>query len=80
MKLLRQIFIFPILIYQVTISPYLASGCRFQPSCSVYAKEAIMKYGVVKGFLLIGSRLLSCHPYGKSGYDPVPIKNEIVNK
>ena len=74
MKLLRQIYVLPILIYQVIIAPYLTPSCRFQPSCSAYAKEAIMKYGIIKGTLLMSTRLLSCHPYGKSGYDPVPLE------
>jgi len=46
-------------------------GCRFQPTCSRYAKEAVVKYGIFKGSLLGLKRILRCHPFGKSGYDPV---------
>jgi len=47
-------------------------GCRFQPSCSQYAREALEKYGVVKGGLLSVKRILRCHPFGNSGFDPIP--------
>ncbi len=60
-------------VYQIFIAPYLMMPCcRFEPSCSVYAKEAIIKYGVWKGGWLTMKRLLRCVPCGKSGYDPVP--------
>ena len=47
-------------------------GCRFTPTCSQYTKEAVTKYGVVKGLLLGSKRIARCHPWGNSGYDPVP--------
>lgn len=75
MWLIRKIFILPIVLYQVVLGPYLTPACRFQPSCSVYAKEAILKHGVIKGIYLTIRRLLRCHPFGKSGYDPVPQEN-----
>lgn len=63
---------FLIRIYQYVFSPLLGTCCRFAPSCSHYAAEAVEKHGAWKGFLLTVRRLLSCHPLGKSGYDPVP--------
>jgi len=70
--LLGWIFIGLIKIYQLTISPYLMPSCRYTPSCSVYGAEAIKKHGPFKGGWLTIKRLLSCNPWGGSGYDPVP--------
>ena len=67
-----QLFILIIRIYQRAISPLFPSTCRFTPSCSAYGIEALRKYGAVKGGWLTLKRILSCHPFGKSGYDPVP--------
>lgn len=72
MRFLRKLFILPIWIYQIILSPYLAHACRFQPTCSSYAKDAIIKHGILQGSWLAAKRLLSCHPWGRSGYDPVP--------
>lgn len=58
--------------YQVCISPYTPSACRFTPTCSQYALEAVRKYGPFKGGWLAFRRILRCHPGGGSGYDPVP--------
>ena len=58
--------------YKRYISPTLPSACRFTPTCSVYAAEAIEKYGAGRGSWLAARRLLRCHPWGGSGYDPVP--------
>jgi uncharacterized protein len=58
--------------YQVGISPFLPPACRFEPSCSAYGVEAITKHGALKGSWLTARRLLRCHPWGGSGYDPVP--------
>ena len=58
--------------YQLGISPYLAPRCRYQPTCSQYALEAIRKHGAIKGGYLAGKRICRCHPWGGSGYDPVP--------
>ena len=57
--------------YKFLISPFLGTNCRFLPSCSDYACEAITKKGVIKGGVLAIKRLTKCHPWGKSGYDPV---------
>ena len=76
MSNLRQIFAWPALkllrFYKVCISPYLGNHCRYTPTCSQYAYEAISKYGILKGGWLALKRLLRCHPWGGSGYDPVP--------
>ncbi|MFK7954403.1 MAG: membrane protein insertion efficiency factor YidD [Ekhidna sp.] len=71
-RILKKILIFPILIYQYVISPMFPSTCRYMPTCSEYTKEAIKKYGAWKGFLLGIRRIGRCHPWGGSGYDPVP--------
>ena len=57
--------------YKFLISPFLGTNCRFLPSCSDYAYEAITSKGVIKGGVLAIKRLTKCHPWGKSGYDPV---------
>jgi len=58
--------------YQRFISPLLGSNCRFQPTCSCYANEAIERFGVIKGGWLAGKRILKCHPLNEGGDDPVP--------
>ena len=60
--------------YQLTISPYTPSSCRYEPSCSQYTIEALKKRGVIVGLWLSLKRIFSCHPWGGSGYDPVPNK------
>ena len=71
-QLLAQLLILPILFYQRCISPLTPPSCRFTPTCSQYAIEALRKYGPFKGSWLALRRLLRCHPWGGSGYDPVP--------
>lgn len=58
--------------YQLIISPMIGQRCRFQPTCSSYALEAIEKHGTIKGGYLGIKRILRCHPWGSGGYDPVP--------
>ncbi|MBQ0124583.1 MAG: membrane protein insertion efficiency factor YidD [Bacteroidales bacterium] len=58
--------------YKLTLSPYMGRQCRFTPTCSTYAIEALEKYGLLKGSLLAVWRILRCNPFGGSGYDPVP--------
>lgn len=71
-KILVAPFLFLIKVYQTLISPFTPSTCRFQPTCSHYAKEALEKHGFFRGGWLALKRIFSCHPWGKSGYDPVP--------
>ena len=72
MKWVRRLVCAPIRLYQKFISPCLGHNCRFLPTCSQYAIEAITKYGPLKGLWLAVKRILRCHPWGGSGYDPVP--------
>lgn len=62
----------PIRVYRYTISPLLGSNCRFHPSCSAYALEALQRHGVIKGGMLAIRRISRCHPWGGSGIDNVP--------
>lgn len=62
----------PVRFYRVVFSPWVGHGCRFQPTCSAYAMEALERHGAVKGAWLTLRRLGSCQPLGSSGYDPVP--------
>ena len=68
---MKKFVIFLIEVYRKCISPYKAPCCRFVPTCSEYAVLAVQKYGVGKGLLLAGRRLLKCHPFHAGGYDPV---------
>ena len=72
MNIVRRIAIAPIRFYQRFISPALPPACRYLPTCSAYAVEAIAVHGVVRGGWLALKRLARCHPWGGSGYDPVP--------
>lgn len=74
--MLKRIFIIPIRLYQVTLSPLLGAHCRHTPSCSQYTIEAIQEWGVWKGIVLGAKRIGRCHPWGTSGYDPVPKKTK----
>lgn len=69
---MKKLLILPIRLYQRYISPMLPPACRYTPTCSQYAIEAIEKHGPVKGLYLAIRRILRCHPWGGSGYDPVP--------
>jgi len=66
------LLLLPILFYQQFISPFTPPSCRFTPTCSEYAKQALRKHGPIKGLILAIRRILKCHPWGGSGYDPVP--------
>ena len=72
LELLAWLLILPIRFYQRFISPLTPPSCRFTPTCSQYAIEALRKYGPFRGLWLAVRRLLRCHPWGGSGYDPVP--------
>lgn len=74
-QLLSVFLLFLIKFYRYVISPVFPSSCRYAPTCSEYALTAIQMHGPFKGSYLAGKRLLSCHPWSASGYDPVPEKN-----
>lgn len=61
-----------VLVYRYTLSPFIGQGCRFRPTCSEYALDAITTHGAVRGGWLAVRRLARCHPWGGSGWDPVP--------
>jgi putative membrane protein insertion efficiency factor len=69
---MRKLLLLPIRLYQYAISPMMASHCRYYPTCSQYALEAISNHGGIKGLFLSIKRLLKCHPWAQGGYDPVP--------
>ena len=75
---MKKVLIFPFIMiirfYQIVISPLTPATCRFEPTCSSYSKEALEKHGILKGSWLAIKRIASCHPWGRSGYDPVPLK------
>ena len=71
-KIISVFLLFLIAIYQNVISPLKPPSCRFTPTCSEYSIQAIKKHGPFKGFVLSLKRILRCHPWGSSGYDPVP--------
>ena len=71
-KGLKAVVILLIKIYQKAVSPWTPASCRYNPSCSSYSIEAFQKHGLWKGFVLTLKRIGSCHPWGGSGYDPVP--------
>jgi len=68
----RRLILAMIGFYQAAVSPWLGPACRFTPSCSAYAEEAVRKHGAAKGSWLAAKRLLRCHPWGGGGFDPVP--------
>lgn len=59
-------------LYRYLVSPFLGPNCRYTPTCSEYAQTSVMRFGVFKGGWLALKRIMSCHPWGSSGYDPVP--------
>jgi uncharacterized protein len=79
LKLLGWFLLVPVYIYKYAISPITPASCRFTPTCSEYAVEAIKIHGPFVGFWLGSKRILRCHPWGGHGYDPVPPK-KVKNK
>lgn len=79
-KILAIPFIWLVRFYQLAISPYTPASCRYSPTCSSYTIEALEKHGIIKGGALALKRIFSCHPWGGSGYDPVPEKKQKLNK
>ena len=82
--MMRGLVIFPLIMliraYQYLISPLLGSNCRFQPSCSAYAIEAFQRHGALRGGALTVKRMGRCHPWGGSGFDPVPDEDALNDK
>lgn len=80
MNSFQKVLIFPFVIlvrfYQLTISPWLGSNCRYTPTCSNYMLEALRTHGLIKGLYLGVKRISRCHPWGGSGHDPVPKKEK----
>ena len=77
---MKRVFLFLLVVYRITISPFLGNNCRFVPTCSAYTYESIEKHGVLKGVFLGIKRILKCHPFHKGGFDPVPEKSEVKLK
>ena len=69
---MRFIIIKLVQIYQLTISPFIGMNCRYSPTCSDFCIQSLKKHGLLKGLYLSCKRVLSCHPFGNSGHDPVP--------
>ena len=84
MKIIGRVLAWPLLglvwIYRNAISPLIGANCRFQPTCSKYAEEALRKHGAFKGGWLAIRRIGRCHPWGGSGYDPVPGPEEKIDE
>lgn len=72
---MRYLLLIPIKFYQLLISPVLGTNCRFSPTCSAYAYDAVKTHGVFKGLGLSIKRIGKCHPWHEGGFDPVPEKN-----
>lgn len=70
-RLARMAAVAPIVVYQRVVSPALPRRCKYEPTCSRYAVEAIREYGILRGLVLAGWRLLRCNPWSHGGYDPV---------
>ena len=71
-KLIQQVLLVLIQVYRYVLSPFLGPRCRFHPSCSAYAAEALTRYGPLRGSWLAIKRVLRCHPFHPGGHDPVP--------
>jgi putative membrane protein insertion efficiency factor len=69
---MKYVLVFLITLYQKLLSPWLPPSCRYTPTCSQYAREALLKHGLFRGLLLAVKRLSRCHPFHAGGYDPVP--------
>jgi putative membrane protein insertion efficiency factor len=70
MRIARSVFLAPIVVYQRLISPALPRRCKYEPTCSAYAVDAIREFGILRGLVLAGWRLLRCNPWSHGGYDP----------
>jgi len=70
--MMKTLLVFLLRAYRILLSPFLGRNCRFHPSCSAYAIEALERYGAIKGSWLAARRVMRCHPWNPGGYDPVP--------
>jgi uncharacterized protein len=70
-RVARAVAIAPIIVYRKVVSPAIPRRCKYEPTCSRYAVEAIQEYGILRGLVLAGWRLLRCNPWSYGGYDPV---------
>jgi putative membrane protein insertion efficiency factor len=77
---MRKLLIALITAYRYMLSPWLGYHCRFYPSCSCYAREAIERHGTITGLRLAAARILRCHPWHDGGYDPVPCERPLTSK
>lgn len=69
----------PVRAYRLIFSPWVGHNCRYQPTCSAYAMEALHKHGGLRGGLLAARRIARCHPWGGDGYDPVPDRDKAAS-
>lgn len=72
--IVRQVAVLPLRLYRVMVSPLLPPACRFHPTCSAYAVDAIVSHGILRGGWLATRRVLRCHPWSEAGVDPVPAR------
>ena len=79
MNPVRRIAVAPIAVYQRLISPALPRRCKYEPTCSAYAVQAIREYGILRGLVLAGWRLLRCNPFSHGGFDPVAAQRLFTN-
>ncbi|MEM8777241.1 MAG: membrane protein insertion efficiency factor YidD [Pseudomonadota bacterium] len=76
MSPLAHILALPIRAYRLILSPWVGYNCRFQPTCSQYALDALEKHGALRGGIMAAGRILRCNPWGQCGHDPVPEKHQ----
>jgi len=74
LSIAQRVALAAIQLYKILISPLFTGSCRFMPSCSEYAREAVLRFGAVRGSMLTLRRLARCHPLGSHGFDPVPAR------
>jgi uncharacterized protein len=80
MSAARRLALMPIVAYQRVISPALPRRCKYEPTCSLYAAQAIRRYGILRGLVLAAWRLLRCNPFSHGGYDPVDAQRLFRNR
>ncbi len=78
MSVAARLLSLPVRAYRLVLSPWVGHNCRYQPTCSAYALEALERHGALRGGWLAARRIARCHPFGGSGHDPVPGKTDHV--